>query len=437
MKKWMGLVLALLLLPASLAGCGKGGEQGAAPAGQPAAAEGEKGPLHLLQPGTEQGYYHVADSGAFGNYTGGGVILFADYENGREVPLCADPACTHSGDTCPAWVRPWEAGDTLLVEGQTLLGWGNGYEHPYRLTAMDLDGGRRRTLCELDNGESWMYGGVPALWGVPLAVRCAGDGRELYFLVQVGTGGESTVQVRAVPLAGSAQRTVAALDYEDVHLCGALGRELILLVRDVQAQEGDGPWYKGAVVRLLAVDADTGAQREAAAWPLEEFVQGTCGPDAYYDVEKATGHIWRTDLATGARADTGLSGPQGSVQDSAYLEGVCAGRLILSTWVDRGEEQWANPRWAVDLSTGEAAEIGLTVYVEEKMGSRPAPVLAQTEKELYLVEEQRTEHRTLPGLQGAPEDRMFTTQVCCLVPKEDFFASDLRGSRRVLPWGID
>ena len=67
----------------------------------------------------------------------------------------------------------------------------------------------------------------------------------------------------------------------------------------------------------------------------------------------------------------------------------------------------------------------------------PAPVLAQTEKELYLVEEQRTEHRTLPGLQGAPEDRMFTTQVCCLVPKEDFFASDLRGSRRVLPWGID
>ena len=44
------------------------------------------------------------------------------------------------------------------------------------------------------------------------------------------------------------------------------------------------------------------------------------------------------------------------------------------------------------------------------MGSRPAPVRAQTEKELYLVEEQRTEHRTLPGLQGAPEDRMFTTQ---------------------------
>ena len=85
--------------------------------------------------------------------------------------------------------------------------------------------------------------------------------------------------------------------------------------------------------------------------------------------------------------------------------------------MDRGEEQWANPRWAVDLSTGEAAEIGLTVYVEEKMGSRPAPVLAQTEKELYLVEEQRTEHRTLPGLQGAPEDRMFTTQVCCLAPR--------------------
>ena len=56
--------------------------------------------LSLCVPSSEQGMYTV-DSIA----NGYGNIFYIDFETMQQIPLCDTPNCTHSNDSCTAWLQ--------------------------------------------------------------------------------------------------------------------------------------------------------------------------------------------------------------------------------------------------------------------------------------------------------------------------------------------
>lgn len=61
--------------------------------------------LSLCVPSSEQGMYTV-DSIA----NGYGNIFYIDFETMQQIPLCDTPNCTHSNDSCTAWLQIDESG---------------------------------------------------------------------------------------------------------------------------------------------------------------------------------------------------------------------------------------------------------------------------------------------------------------------------------------
>ena len=61
--------------------------------------------LSLCVPSSEKGMYTV-DSIA----NGYGNIFYIDFETMQQIPLCDTPNCTHSNDSCTAWLQIDESG---------------------------------------------------------------------------------------------------------------------------------------------------------------------------------------------------------------------------------------------------------------------------------------------------------------------------------------
>lgn len=104
-------LLAILTACLLLAGCGAApapsGGSGAAPAESetaqvtlPTASGGldALGRDTAFGSGNSSGYYYLTalDGGA-------SLLRYIDYATGQDLPLCSQPNCSHSGETCPAW----------------------------------------------------------------------------------------------------------------------------------------------------------------------------------------------------------------------------------------------------------------------------------------------------------------------------------------------
>ena len=74
--------------------------------------------LSLCVPSSEQGMYTV-DSIA----NGYGNIFYIDFETMQQIPLCDTPNCTHSNDSCTAWLQIDESGflPGILQLGNSIL----------------------------------------------------------------------------------------------------------------------------------------------------------------------------------------------------------------------------------------------------------------------------------------------------------------------------
>ena len=74
--------------------------------------------LSLCVPSSEKGMYTV-DSIA----NGYGNIFYIDFETMQQIPLCDTPNCTHSNDSCTAWLQIDESGflPGILQLGNSIL----------------------------------------------------------------------------------------------------------------------------------------------------------------------------------------------------------------------------------------------------------------------------------------------------------------------------
>ena len=105
MKRLIAILTACLLLagcgaaPAPSGGSGAAAESETAQVTLPTASGGLKalGQDTAFGSGNSSGYYYLStlDGGA-------SLLRYIDYATGQDLPLCSQPNCSHSGETCPA-----------------------------------------------------------------------------------------------------------------------------------------------------------------------------------------------------------------------------------------------------------------------------------------------------------------------------------------------
>lgn len=109
--------------------------------------------LSLCVPSSEQGMYTV-DSIA----NGYGNIFYIDFETMQQIPLCDTPNCTHSNDSCTAWLQIDESGflPGILQLGNSILLVQNGESsnHPACIWIADANGENKKLLFSAQSGQS-------------------------------------------------------------------------------------------------------------------------------------------------------------------------------------------------------------------------------------------------------------------------------------------
>ena len=118
-------------------------------AGGAAPRPADSAALRVLEQNNSDGYYYQDQAGV------SPLLHYVDFATAQDLPLCANPNCTHKDDTCTAWA---DQGYMLGVAGERLilLCSGGTMDAPRpRIDQMALDGTGRRTLAQLDSG--WTY----------------------------------------------------------------------------------------------------------------------------------------------------------------------------------------------------------------------------------------------------------------------------------------
>lgn len=89
---------------------------------------------------------------------GYGNIFYIDFETMQQIPLCDTPNCTHSNDSCTAWLQIDESGflPGVLQLGNSILLVQNGESsnHPACIWIADANGENKKLLFSAQSGQS-------------------------------------------------------------------------------------------------------------------------------------------------------------------------------------------------------------------------------------------------------------------------------------------
>lgn len=288
-------LLAILTACLLLAGCGAApapsGGSGAVPAESetaqvtlPTASGGLEalGRDTAFGSGNSSGYYYLSalDGGA-------SLLRYIDYATGQDLPLCSQPNCSHSGETCPAWLAysgtsanvyatdqqvfvtfngsPWDS-DAFAEYGEAALP---------RVLTLAPDGSGRREVARF--GASDAFTSLPA----------AGDGTFYTIVTDYGEGeGSGEKRIAAIDLATGKVTTDDSVQRREMRIMGAAGRELVL-----QSMVSD------TLSAYAAYNVDSGELRDL--YNSSEPVSAACRDGALILLETKTGTLRCIQIATG------------------------------------------------------------------------------------------------------------------------------------------
>lgn len=288
-------LLAILTACLLLAGCGAA----PAPSGGSGAAGAESETAQVTLPtasgglealgrdtafgsGNSSGYYYLStlDGGAF-------LLRYIDYATGQDLPLCSQPNCSHSGETCPAWFAysgtsanvyttdqqvfvtfngsPWDS-DAFAEYGEAALP---------RVLTLAPDGSGRREVAR--------FGAADAFTSLP----AAGDGTFYTIVTDYGEGeGSGEKRIAAIDLATGKVTTDDSVQRREMRIVGAAGRELVL-----QSMVSDTP------SAYASYNVDSGELRDL--YNGSEPVSAACRDGALILLETKTGTLRCIQIATG------------------------------------------------------------------------------------------------------------------------------------------
>lgn len=150
-------------------------------------------------------------------------LSYIDYSSCVEMPLCASPNCTHSSESCTAWMPPHSAASSpcILKNDQIVFCLQQSDPERSALYIADKDGSNRRALISDQPGWGDFF---PFFSDAPYLA----DDTFLYFiLLQHGLDVDTSLALYRVPLVGGEMEFLFPLD-SDISYLGTWGRELIL-----------------------------------------------------------------------------------------------------------------------------------------------------------------------------------------------------------------
>lgn len=418
---------ACFLLAALLAGCAAADNGEAAqpmptvPAHTPSAQEAvTAGPLYALQ-GYDGMVYGAA--GADGFYyvetvaDGGGAlrIRYMDYATMQDVPLCAQPNCSHDEESCTAWLPYTGGGASLMVVGETLvLAYpGNvqlqdelgGLCLPHIETA-NLDGSDRRPLLDLDANQG-------------LCAPYFTDGTDLFIRMTSAEGGTAKSELAKIDLTSGACEPVAEL--------GMSGNEIIwgacgdyLMIRRIEPVETGanvlGGWSN---VYLDRLNIHTGERENILQWYDETDRAAVFGSNAIvYDGETNT--LRQIDLLSNTVINTVEDFLEPDVSPlSLNLIYFDQGMLLASTWVETADRLTEQTVWHVDMAAGTKAPSEMCQtdpYTGRKIAYLPLAWIEREQSYLVLAGEEPAEPQadnpylnpTVPHYEKIPAEDFWT-----------------------------
>lgn len=382
-------------------------------------AHGELQALHWT---TDEGYYN-----------GRGLLSYIDLSTRQEVPLCSRPNCTHTDESCTAFLpadamvmMPFVADDRLVFEMVTGAA--------TQLCTAGLDGSERTVL--LDSG------------GSSCSPICFDD--DFYYVVsQQDTEQGPQTTVDRVPKAGGRRETLFRLPTAFTVL-GCTGRQIILSTTDYSAMDAIPPVeiYDGITEEeLQRQNADRQAAISHASVPSSLYLQNVdTGETQTLDSWDHAAHReilnWQNTLywmdsdqpqtlhwlaADGDPAKTGALAVQWPFDTAAWpdntaltREAVLNGQMILSLagpWEDS-----ITRRFQIDLSSGAVTENPLHFLANVR--EQPIPLFMQNGSELLVTysESMAETVEILPD--GTPERTNRPQRIYAALPIDDFLAGN-------------
>lgn len=98
-----------------------------------------------------------------------GHLLFFDYKSKKDYVICSRANCRHNDDSCSGWYSGYHGAVGLAEYGGKVYCFiNNAEQNVYELVQMDLDGNHRKTIAEIDCGDS-----VPGKWEADLNLSAA------------------------------------------------------------------------------------------------------------------------------------------------------------------------------------------------------------------------------------------------------------------------
>lgn len=375
-----------------LTGCG-------APApGAPAAAGDSIRFLSSAQPygsGNEVGYYYFSR-----DENGNSLLRVVDYATLQDVPLCSQPNCAHSDETCPAWFA-WAGTDPsvfaaddalyILFPGAPWDGWAfetYGEKALPRILKCGPDGSDRQELARF--GASEAFASMPAV-----------DGENLYIILTDYSSASGPVEkIMTIGLAGGAVNADESVQRTELRIVGAWGRELVL-------RSGLGRNY------YAAYNVDTKELHDLGSCDSTAAV----GEGVLCSIDEATGAIRAVSAEDGSVTELATDLLEQASPQWAMLAGVTEQGYVVQV---SGEDGYHN--WLIDHEGRAVRQELQAESTEERDRMRMLEIFARYGED-YLVSPSRSYHTVrTSGPNGTTYGEDEVDYAFALISAEDFWS---------------
>lgn len=417
MRRILPVVLALL----SFSACGKTAEE---PARLPQETPPQHAELRMLSWGDDDGIYQLI-------YQNEQALLgYVDYETAQQTPLCAQPNCDHSTESCTAWLLPETfTGPVLPINEEKILfynePWDSYSQESRALWTANRDGSNRQELVRLSTGQHiW-----PASFGERIEGLFVADDQDLYFLLN--EDGENIANdfrdvhswLCRVPINGGESEKLM----KDRRVLGCRGRELLLCSGNVDFEA------RSASYQLSVYNVDTQEERPLPVkalqnsteiaeffWAGEKLLWVTPykpGPINWVDLDGSCGEIpvqWPQDVLEEYQLQDRISNFYCEIAETAQEKIV----LDMSLSSDQSERYC---RYEVNAADGSLKQLKLS-YTDPSGAQKPLQILEKTRDSFYVQMEQRLEYNTSIQENGSVVTEPHGTTRFGFITFEDFFA---------------
>lgn len=312
------------------------------------------------------GFYYVTLTGDAGGEL---LIHYIDYATMQDILLCAQPNCSHSDESCTAWLPYTAGGTTLMAVGDKLV-----LAYPGDVTRQEelgdlclphievanLDGSDRKPLLNFDASQS-------------LESPYLTDGTNLFVrMTSVGSDGTGISLMRIDLDTGAAEPVVNLGTSGDEIVWGACG-EYILLRRIVPIDNDPNILGGPATIYLDRLNSTTGERETILQWDSMQDRAAVFGSNVivYYG---ETNTLQQIDVLSNTVVNTVENFLEPNVAPELLnLIYFDQNYLLASTQVDTKDPYPEQTVWHVDMASGEKTSSEL--YTVDSYTGRKIPYM--------------------------------------------------------------